>query len=194
MKCSVFRCPIEASTAALRPVRSRNAPRSPPIVIPELDLCTDHQKRYQSDYVRHFGPLVDNLARKWMVQRGVAKTRVDDVITELTSEGRMRTWQAHWLQMIDLELQHSGKGLYASEVKEEPKPKPRPSIPAKYALLPEHATPEGQMAIAKRAAEEQLLEQRLARETAEFAAGQRQVLQQELKVRREVEARKRKKS
>mgnify|MGYP001314917146 CR=1 FL=1 len=98
------------------------------------------------------------------------------------------TFVSTWVQMVDLELFNS---IVA------PPPEPRPSSPSypgyaprKIDPLPEQATRAGQVAIAKREAEQQLLERQLAAETADFNRGQRQVLEVELKVRRATEAKK----
>lgn len=193
MKCTVFRCNREP----VAPPRPKNGFLQPP----RLELCGEHQVRYRKDYTKHFGPLVDRLAKRWMVSRGVAQSRAQAVVDELLSENRVRNWQAHWLQMIDLELLNAGHGghrvkwddalgAYVPEGSE-----PRPSAPSavreylKPTQLPEHATREGQVAIQKRAAEEALLESQLKAQTEEFARGQRAVLTQELKVKREVELR-----
>jgi hypothetical protein len=106
------------------------------------------------------------------------------------------------MQMIDLELLNSGQGgqkgrwetvdgleVWVPESGARPTPRPSyPGYPQKRAELPEHATREGQARIAKREAEQQLLEQRLAAETAEFHRGQRMVLELELKTKRATEA------
>lgn len=199
MKCILFRCPREAVAA---PAATKKLIR-PPL----MDLCAEHQRRYQRDYTKHFKPLVMKLAKRWLTGNGVAQSRAEAVVEELQDEGHLKSWQAHWMQMIDLELLNAGHG--AGGVKGEMKVvdgqevwvpqaeiQPRPSAPthpsavAEYArktTLPEHATQKGQSAIARRLAEEMLLERRLQAETAEFQRGQRAVLTQELKTKRETE-------
>lgn len=200
MKCLVPRCKAEA----VDPPRDRKNFQVPP-----LPLCGEHQKRYRKEYHRHFDPIIRGLSKRWKVGIEVVKGRVHDVFDESAKASRLMSWQATWVQMVDLELLNSGnalgtqKGRWQTIDGEEvwvpdgstPRPSaPRPSAPPgsvkeRYARLPEEATDAGKAAIAKRQAEENLLEQRLRHETAEFAKGQRQVLELELKMKREAERR-----
>jgi hypothetical protein len=112
------------------------------------------------------------------------------------------TFMSTWIQMVDAELLNSGvgaqkgvmsvDGVWVPEGTEAPRPSYPGYTPRKAGPLPEHATKAGQAAIAKRQAEQELLERKLAAETAEFNRGQRQVLELELKTRRAAEARRKK--
>jgi hypothetical protein len=168
---------------------------------PELRLCDSHGKRYVKDWRIHFMPVITKLSKKWLVRRGIAQGRTEDVLRALSDEMHTASWQATWVQMVDLELLNQGHGgqrgrwetVDGAEVwVPEGEPKPRPSYPGyprkAPERLPEAAYPEGQRAIAKRVAEQQLLEQRLAAETEAFQRGQRQVLELELKTKRATEA------
>jgi hypothetical protein len=106
------------------------------------------------------------------------------------------TFISTWVQMVDAELLNSGvgaqsfDGVWVPEGTEPPRPSYPGYTPRKAGPLPEHATRAGQAAIAKRAAERDLLERKLAAETADFNRGQRQVLELELKTKRAAETKK----
>lgn len=191
MKCSIPRCakasedlpPLLHTMSKRYDTAQRRAKRVGRFLPPELPLCRVHGARQRADFWYHCGKLKRALG-----------------------PAQQRSWQATWIQVIDLELLHSGEG--AQSQKGDWKmvdgvdvwvpagsEAPRPSYPG-YAVkkadpLPEHATRAGKAAIAKRIAEQELLERRLAAETADFNRGQRQVLELELKVKRETEARRR---
>ena len=179
MKCIVFRCqkhvgsPLLARTRGLRP--------------PALDLCPEHQREYNKAFDVHFAPYLAPGARQKLARAMGRVTLADAAIAEALSAWRLRSWQSHWLQQVDLEL------LYHSDPPPErpsaPEVKPRAQEP-----LPLAATKVGQAVLAKRAAEEALLEQRLKAEVKEFAKGQRQVLELELKTKRAAEEVARKKA
>lgn len=202
MKCSVPRCKEEAVV-----------PRKPrrELTPPELDLCKVHRDRYVRDYRRHFQPMLDALKKKppqRRVVRGRKPVHAPEALVQAwasSSSAREQSWLATWLQMIDNEILNNPlskffgaeKGKWSDDGKTwipEGSAAPRPSAYPGYVTkprdpLPEHATRAGQAAIAKRAAEQDLLERRLAAEIADFQRGQRQVLELELKVKREAELR-----
>jgi hypothetical protein len=146
-------------------------------------LCRAHGSRQRVDFWHHCGKLKQALG-----------------------PAQQRSWQATWLQMVDLELLNVGIGAQRGDWKMIDGvdvwvpigTEPRPSQPASYphysarppGPLPEHATKAGQAAIAKRLAEQELLERKLAAEISDFSRGQRQVLELELKVKRATEAKK----
>lgn len=130
----------------------------------------------------------------------VARARAAEVVQAWATNGTARTksWVATWVQMVDLELLNDPsvkKVLGAQKVKLSesgewvPDDGAKPSSFPAYAKkkegpLPEGATRAGQAAIAKRAAEEEALTKKLHADTVEFARGQRQLLEFELKGRR----------
>ncbi len=173
MKCSIPRCEHPPAPPARK--------RKWHLIAPQLDLCEAHGLRYAKEFNRHFEPLVSKLSRRWKVQPKIAQERMDAVLQELAASGTLRSWQSTWIQMVDDEILNSLK---------EPSEPPKSSQPVSPPLvLPEHATREGQAAIAKRKVEEDELEHKLKGDIAEFMKGQRQVLELELKTKREAEAR-----
>lgn len=192
MKCTIFRCSREG-VAPPKPKKGLLLP-------PPLELCGEHQLRYRKEYTQHFKPLVSRLAKRWLTSNGLAQSRAEAVVEELQGLDRLRNWQAHWLQMIDLELLNAGHGGQQGDLKvidgqEVWVPKgeePRPSAPSavreylKPTTLPPNATRAGQAQLRRIAAEDALLEQQLRAQTEEFVTGQRAVLTQELKLKREV--------
>lgn len=179
MKCRVARCPAEALAAAPKVKRGGLIP-------PLLALCAPHAARYAREYDRHFKPIVLRLARRWLVRNGIAKDRVGAVLEEMGNEARLLSWQATWLQMVDLELLQAGGALGSSKVDEGP-PKPKPSV-GQRAQLPEHATRAGQAAIAARAADAAQVDQQLQADLQAYAKGRRMELEHDLRVQRREEA------
>lgn len=193
MSCAVPRCGKDVSPVVKRKGR---------LAAPPMDLCAEHRSRYEREYRRHYAQLIAHLERQWKVGRKTARERADAVIDALSQLAHVKSWQNTWLQMVDLELLHAGHGggQRVRETKDGYVPEvdsnaPRPSVtgitpvPAARTALPERATRDGQAAIAKREAEQQLLERRLAADRAEFDRGRRMELELELKTKRAVEIR-----
>lgn len=195
MKCLIPRCKAEVVVSR----KPRNGLLPPP-----LDLCGPHQNRYRKAYREHFQPMFDRLSKKRrrVVNGRPAPSRPEDVVAAWASgSSREKSWQATWLQMVDLELLNEGmggqKGTWEKrdgvEVWVPEGSTPRPSYPGYARLpsgsLPEEAYPEGQAAIAKRNAEQRRLEQQLAADAAEYQRGRRMELELELKTKRLVEQR-----
>lgn len=170
MKCTIPRCGEQSEGASERDQKH---------VPPPLALCTPHQNRYRNDYRLHCSSF-----------------------RQSHTEAQARSWQATWIQMVDLEMLNVGIGAQRGEWATvdgvdvwvpEGTAAPNASYPHYKARkpdpLPEHAYRSGQAAIAKREAEQQLLERKLAAETQEFNRGQRQVLELELKTKRATESR-----
>lgn len=188
MKCSVFRCPSAAVDYFVGIRKGRLHP-------PEVPLCAAHGKRYAEEFHRHFSPMVARLSRRWQIARRQTLARVEAVLSEMDREMRRRSWQATWLQMVDLELLNSGEGLLVTKgrmgangefMADGAEVPPRPS--ATRLALPEHATRAGQAAIAARAADAAQVERQLAADVDAYAKGRRMELEYELREQHRQEA------
>lgn len=191
MSCAVSRCGKDVSPVVKRKGR---------LAAPLINLCGEHRPRYEREYRRHYVQLIAHLERQWKVGRKTARERADAVIDALSQLAHVKSWQNTWLMMVDMELLHAGHGggQRVRETKEGYVPEvdpnaPRPSVvgitpvPAMRTPPPESATRAGQAAIAKREAEQQLLERQLAADRAEYDRGRRMELELELKTKRATE-------
>lgn len=181
MKCSVPRCPEQV----VAPSTGRRKGR---LVPPALDLCKDHRRRFEREYDHHYAPAVDELKKRWKSSHKVTQERLAAVCEALVNAGHVKSWMSTWLQMVDLEMLNAGNGTQEGLLLSPPKPSVS-ITPVKRTDLPEHATREGQAAIQKREAEQQLLEKKLAADRAEYERGRRMELELELKTKREAELR-----
>lgn len=193
MKCAVPRCPIVGVVVPNR--RSVDVgPAAPP-------MCSAHRDRFIRSFRQHFESMRSKLTKG--SKHHVVKARAAALIQAwaVSNNAKIKSWVATWVQMVDLELLNSGSGLgvqkgrlsETGEFVPDGAEVRLPSYPSyakkKEAPLPEHATRAGQAAITKRVAEQELLERRLAAESADFIKGQRQVLELELKTKRAAELR-----